>query len=93
MIGTRYGKVGEPFTLEGYAQDFASPLAALQVSGDQGRTWTTYPLHDIDADRNVNWSFSFTPEQAGTHTLLMRAQNEKGELTPEAARVVIRVSG
>jgi hypothetical protein len=91
MIGLHYGHAGEPITIEGYAQDFKAAVAAMQFSCDQGRTWTTYLMKDMAPDCNVNWSFTFTPDQPGLHELLARARNTFGETTPEPASIRILV--
>lgn len=91
MIGAIHGTAGKPVTASGYAQDFGEPISAVQFSCDDGKTWTTYPLSNMDPDRNVNWSFSFTPEHAGTYELLVRAVRGDGSTSPEPARTTIIV--
>lgn len=91
MIGTVFGTAGKPVTVRGYAQDFGVSLASVQFSCDDGRTWTTYPLANADPDRNVNWTFAFTPETEGTYELLVRAVRPDGSPSPEPARATIVV--
>jgi hypothetical protein len=91
MIGPVLARVGELVTLEGYAQDFGHAVSEVQFSGDDGCTWSTYPLSDIDPDRNVNWSFSFMPEQVGLHKILIRAVSGNSRTTPTPASVQVIV--
>lgn len=91
MIGTVEGRVGEAFTIEGYAQNFEVPIAAVQFSCDEQENWTTYEVHGADPDRNVNWAFSYTPETAGLHRLFVRAVAADGNVSHEAALACIEV--
>lgn len=92
MIGAVLGEVGQPVTVEGYAQDFRFPVAAVQFSCDNGGTWTTYDTPDADGDCNVNWSFTFTPPRAGRYDLLVRAVSSNGRTTPRPAQVTVEVA-
>lgn len=92
MIGTVMGKAGHPVTVEGYAQDFGFPVAAVQFSCDDGCTWTAYDTPDADGDCNVNWAFTFTPPRPGRYELLVRAMSADGRVTPQPARVPVDVA-
>lgn len=92
MIGTVRGEAGRPVTVEGYAQDFGFPVAAVQFSCDDGGTWTTYDTPDAADDRNVNWAFTFTPPRSGRYDLLVRAVSADGRATPQPARVAVDVA-
>ncbi|MBS5449946.1 MAG: sulfite oxidase [Coriobacteriia bacterium] len=92
MIGTIAGRVGQQVTVQGYAQDFTAPIARMLFSADGGATWAGHATEGADLDRNVNWSFSFTPPEAGDYELLIRAESADGRLTPEAGRVHIKVA-
>ena len=92
MIGTLYGVAGQPVEIKGYAQEYESPIRAIQFSCDGGHTWTTYQTESAEADCNVNWEFSFTPTAEGFYTLLIRAVNSEGVMTPEPAVVRIEVA-
>ena len=50
--------VGDEITFEGVADDLGSPIAALELSFDDGRTWTTCETTGATADKGVNWQFS-----------------------------------
>lgn len=92
MIATVQAIVGKPVTLSGYAQSFASAIAGVQLSGDNGATWTTFDTPGADMERNVNWSFTFTPEKTGAHRLLVRSINAEGCPSPEPAVVSVVAS-
>ena len=64
----------------------------MQFSADEGDTWTTYPTTGAEQDRNVNWSFTFTPAASGHYRLLVRAVGGDGRITPEPALVHLSVS-
>ena len=86
------GTAGHPVTVKGYAQDFGFPVSAVQFSCDGGCTWTTYETPNAESGVNVNWSFTFTPPEAGTYELLVRAVRGDGRISPEPARVTLDIS-
>jgi len=92
VIGTLFGTAGKPVVVKGYAQEFELPIKAIQFSCDGGSTWTTYPTESAEPDCNVNWEFSFTPPAEGFYTLLIRAVNSAGVVTPEPATVNLEVA-
>lgn len=92
MIGSVAGTAGRPVEVKGYAQDFGFAVSAVQFSCDGGDTWTTFDTPEADPDRNVNWSFSFTPPEAGTYELLVRAVRADGRVSPQPARVTVDVA-
>lgn len=87
MIAAVPAAAGRPVIIEGYAQDFGVPIAKVRFSCDEGETWTSFATPEADPDRNVNWSFSFTPPEAGTYRLLVQAVADDGRTTPEPALV------
>lgn len=87
MIPSIRGKVGVPVSFKGYAHDFDRAITAVQVSLDEGSTWTSYPTSNADPERLVQWTFSYTPEKEGRYTLLVRSVNDRNEVSPEAATV------
>ena len=89
MIAVVSATAGRPVTIEGYAQDFGVPIAEVRFSCDNGETWTSFATPEADPDRNVNWSFSFTPPEAGTYRLLVQAAAADGRTTPEPALVTV----
>jgi len=77
--------VGRPLRLEGYAHDYDRAIQAVQLSFDQGDTWTTFPMGDATPERWVWWHFDFTPETPGPYQVRARAINEDGKISPIAA--------
>jgi hypothetical protein len=92
MIAGIEGRVGKAVTLSGYAQDFGVAIVAMQFSANGGESWSSYQLHNIDAERNLNWTYSFTPELAGNYQILIRAVSSDGRVTPEPAIATIHVT-
>lgn len=84
MLGRTMGKVGEPLTFSGYADDFDKTIAAIEFSLDEGATWTRYPTPDATSDKLLTWSFAYTPEEPGLYRLRVRAVNEDGTCSPLA---------
>lgn len=82
MIGTVTGTLDQPVTLSGYAQAFDTPVIALQFSADEGQTWSSFSITDTDPDCNVNWSFTFSPQEIGTYHIAVRARTADGRTTP-----------
>lgn len=77
--------VGDPITFEGYADDYDKTIAAIEVSMDGGETWTSYDTEGTTADKWVYWYFTYTPEEAGTYKLMVRAVTEDGMVSPLAS--------
>lgn len=82
---------GEPITFEGYADDYGTPVTAVEFSLDGGATWTSYAVDGATANKWVYWYFAYTPEAAGTYELTARAVTADGTVSPLAAAVVFRV--
>jgi len=75
--------VGIPITLSGTATDAGGGVVAgVEVSTDAGATW--HP-----ANGRENWTYSYTPNIAGSISLLTRAVDDTGNLeSPPSARLV-----
>lgn len=73
-------RVGEPIVFEGYADDFAHGISAVQFSLDDGVSWTSYPTEGAVPDKGMNWTFSYKPTAPGRY--LMRARAVDGEGRP-----------
>lgn len=84
--------VGEKVVFEGYADDYDVPIAAIEVSMDDGETWTSCEVKDATADKWVYWYFGYTPEEAGTYKLTVRARTAEGVVSPLASSIVFTVS-
>ncbi len=92
MIGTVSCAAGEHVTLSGYANDFDKSIRAVQFSLDDGAHWTTHETAGTTADRNLYWTFTYTPELPGRYDLLIRSVNEDGNASPTPAHVIIVAS-
>lgn len=84
MLGTVLGKVGEPLTFTGYADDFDRAIVAVEFSLDGGSTWTRYETCDTTTDKLLTWKFVYTPQEPGRYRLRVRAVNEDGGKSPLA---------
>lgn len=84
MLGTVLGKVGEPLTFSGYADDFDKAIVAVEFSLDGGTTWTRYDTEKATTDKLLTWNFTYTPEEPGLYQLRVRAVNENGDRSPLA---------
>ena len=85
--------VGEQISFQGYADDFADPIAAIEFSMDGGETWTAYETAKTSTKRWVCWHFDYTPEAEGNYQLTVRARTASGKVSPLAANVNFTVSG
>ncbi|ACV22696.1 Uncharacterised protein [Slackia heliotrinireducens] len=92
MIPQVVCEAGHPVLLKGYAIDVGHAVSAVQFSLDDGRNWTTYPTENTDDERRVNWSFVFTPPQAGVFELKVRSVNDEGRCSPQVDTVYISAS-
>lgn len=66
-------QVGKEVHLEGYADAFDEPIAKVEYSLDGGKTWLTMETPDTDVQRWVYWRMNFTPQEAGSYHLKIRA--------------------
>jgi sulfite oxidase len=79
-------RVGAPATARGFAFSGAPDIARVEVSEDDGRSWTEAVLeseHDPWAWRLFR--YRFTPRAAGTLRLLARATDSRGAVQPRDA--------
>ena len=79
--------VGDQIIFEGYADDFGTPITAVEFSLDGGETWTACSTEGASADRWVYWYFGYTTEAAGSYKLDVRARTAEGRVSPMAASV------
>jgi sulfite oxidase len=76
---------GKPLTIRGVAwSGDAGPVAAVDVSVDNGRTWKPTSL---DPGQRTQfgwrqWEFDWTPSQEAYYTILARARDEAGNTQP-----------
>jgi DMSO/TMAO reductase YedYZ molybdopterin-dependent catalytic subunit len=74
------GTRGQPMNVSGIAWDAGYGIASVEVSTDGGKEWHSATLGQ-DSGRYAfrQWSFRFTPQKAGTATLLAKATNHAGQ--------------
>jgi sulfite oxidase len=79
-------RAGEPQTIRGFAFSGAPDIAKVEVSDDDGATWSEAKLdarHDPHAWRL--WSYRWTPRAKGKATLLARATDSRGATQPRVS--------
>jgi sulfite oxidase len=79
-------KAGVAQTIRGFAFSGAPDIARVEISEDNGTTWSEAKLdsrHDPYAWRL--WSYSWTPRTAGKATLVARATDSRGAVQPRDA--------
>ena len=84
--------VGEKIVFEGYADDYDVPVTAIEVSMDDGETWTVCEVKDATAEKWVYWYFGYAPKEAGTYKLTVRARTAEGVVSPLASTIVFTVA-
>ena len=84
-------EAGKPYTFEGYADAWESPMTALDFSMDDGQTWTRYELEDTNVDQWVTWKFTWTPDAGSdsAYVLQVRGVDADGDVTPEPIEVMV----
>lgn len=75
----RFNYAGEPIRFEGYVDDFAHGVAAVQLSLDAGATWTDFPCEGARSELGIQWNFTYTPAAPGRYQLRARALSRTGE--------------
>jgi DMSO/TMAO reductase YedYZ molybdopterin-dependent catalytic subunit len=76
-------KVGSQQTIGGFAFSGAPDITKVEVSDDDGATWSAAeldPRHDPHAWRL--WSYRWTASKAGTARILARATDSRGAVQP-----------
>jgi DMSO/TMAO reductase YedYZ molybdopterin-dependent catalytic subunit len=83
----KQAKVGRAATLAGFAFSGAPDISKVEISDDDGATWsaaTLDPRHSPHAWRL--WSYAWTPKKAGNMRLLARATDSRGAAQPRDAQ-------
>lgn len=83
---------GDEITFEGVADDLGSPIAAIEFSFDNGRTWTTCDTDGATADKWVNWQFTTSFDEAGDYRMTVRAKTADDVVSPLAATLEFHVA-
>ena len=74
-------KLGEPAELRGMAFGGDKGISKVEVSFDDGQTWTDAPITAPGTLISWSlWTYLWTPETPGEFAALVRATNMKGEL-------------
>ena len=79
-------RVGVPVPISGFAFSGASDISKVEISDDDGSTWTAAdldPRHDPFAWRL--WSFLWTAPRAGPIRVTARATDSRGSVQPREA--------
>jgi DMSO/TMAO reductase YedYZ molybdopterin-dependent catalytic subunit len=64
--------------MAGVALDRSSPITAIEVSTDNGKTWQAADQNRPESPHEWTlWRYVWQPTQAGTYTLLARAKSER----------------
>lgn len=84
-------RVGSSIVFSGYVDDFETGISAMGFSLDNGETWTSFPTTGAVTEKGVHWSFTYTPEQAGTYVLKARAVDKAGAPSPLVASFTFEV--
>lgn len=92
MIAPVYARVGEPFTIEGYADDYGGQIDRIEFSLDGGLSWAAHDVSASDPGLSVHWTFTYTPTEPGTLSFAARAVAADGRRTPVAACADVHVS-
>lgn len=74
-------KVGEPFTVHGYADGFNESIAAIDISLDRGKTWKRFETPGTDTLQWVTWDYTFTPQEESAYVISVRAVSDTGRVT------------
>ena len=74
------------YTIQGNAHDYYSGVAGVEVSSDNGLTWTA-------VSGTNSWSYNWTAPADGSYTLRVRARDVAGNVGTAATSVPVTVSG
>jgi sulfite dehydrogenase len=72
--------IGKPIEIEGLAMDAGEGIRRVEVSTNDGKTWTDARLDpELGKYSWRRWRCTWNPQSAGTYRLLCKATNAKGE--------------
>jgi hypothetical protein len=75
---------GQPVEVRGVAWDAGYGIRRVEVSLDGGKSWREAELgQDLGRFSFRSWRFSFTPQKAGTVSVLAKASNAIGQTQSE----------
>lgn len=84
-------EVGQPIAIEGYADAFDATVASIDLSFDNGATWTSFDVSDNNREKWVYWYFTFTPEKAGSYVVTARCTTTDGKVCYRNIQKLINV--
>lgn len=73
-------EAGKAHEFVGYAYGYDTQIAAVEISMDNGETWTRYETPNSDLTRWVYWHFNFTPEETGAYVISVRSVTADGDV-------------
>ncbi len=74
---------GKPYQVRGMAWAGEADVARVEVSTDGGRTWAEAMFRDRQTPYAWRrWEYSWTPDKAGSATVVARATDSKGRTQP-----------
>ncbi len=79
-------RLSGPVTVTGFAWSGYGPIAGVEVSTDDGATWSQAQLESSDNPGAWRrWQFAWQPEQSGHYILRARARDDAGNSQPNLA--------
>lgn len=79
-------RLSGPVTISGFAWSGHGAIAGVQISTDNGATWSEAELADSDNSRAWRrWEFPWRPTGGGHYVLRVRARDEAGNSQPDSA--------
>ena len=78
-------QVGQPVEISGVAWDGGYGLSRVEVSVDNGNVWQAARLGpDLGRFAFRSWTYPFTPQTPGKHTIMAKASNVIGQTQAES---------
>ncbi|MPM53563.1 hypothetical protein SDC9_100331 [bioreactor metagenome] len=84
--------LGKSYTFSGYADAFEQKITAIEVSLDNGTTWTSYPVTGTTESKWVIWNYTITPTEVGAYVIQVRGVTEDGLVSRTPAQMMINVA-
>ncbi len=84
--------LGQSYTFSGYADAFEQKITAIEVSLDNGTTWTSYPVTGTTESKWVIWNYTITPTEVGAYVIQVRGVTEDGLVSRSPAQMMINVA-
>ena len=94
LIGFKEGQIieaGKPYTFEGYAAAWDTPITSVEYSFDRGETWMTCPTPDANVKNWVYWHLTWNAPEAGAYTMMIRSNAADGSVTVKPLDFLVNV--